>query len=304
MRRVPAASGLILAALATAACQSTDRDAVDKASMKAGEVSVVAREYAFEAPDTIPSGWTTLDFANHGQEPHFMMLTELPDGRTAEDYLREVGAAFDSAWAALQAGASKADAGAMIGRLLPAWYGGARVMGGPGLVSPGASVRTTLDLKPGTYVMECYVKTADGRFHTGLGMLHQLTVTDSASGASPPKGDLALTLANDRLDGPASVTAGQHTVAVHFAEQPAVGLGNDVHVARLDSTTSLDTVTRWMDWMNVDGLRSPAPVPFLGGTHEMPAGDTAYFTLDLSPGRYAWVPEAGDPGRATVFTVH
>lgn len=304
MKNVPVISGCMLTALALGACRA-DRDTAGGAPAAGapGEVSVVGREYAFDAPDTLPSGWTTIAFANQGTEPHFLMLTELPDGRTAADYLRDVGGAFDSGWAALQAGASKADAGATIGRFLPAWYANARVMGGPGLVSPGNSVRTTLRLEPGTYVMECYVKTADGRFHTGLGMLHQLIVTDSENGAAPPDGDLALTVANTRLDGPDTVTAGAHIVAVHFAEQPEVGLGNDVHVAQVASAEGLDSLLPWMDWMNVDGLRTPAPVPFFGGTHEMPAGNTAYFTLDLAPGRYAWVPEGGDPSRAAVFIV-
>ena len=302
-RSVPAVSSLILAAVAMAACQSTDRDAADKVFIKAGEVRVVAREYAFEAPDTLPYGWTTLEFENHGQEPHFMLLSRMPEGRTMEDYARDVGPAFDSAWAALQAGASKADAGGMLGRLLPAWYGGVTFAGGPGLVSPGESVRTTLDLEPGTYVMECYVKTPEGKFHAELGMHRQLVVTDSANGASPPSSDLDLTIANDHLDAPQPVTAGRHVVAVHFAEQPQVGLGNDVHVARLQQDTDVGTVAAWMDWMNVDGLRSPAPVTFLGGAQEMPAGQTAYFVVTLNPGRYAWVPEAGDPARATVFTV-
>lgn len=301
---VPRICNLTLAVLIVA-CQSADRDAADTTASGAGpgDVNVVALDYAFDAPDTLPSGWTTIAFANHGQEPHFMILNRLPEGRTDADYLRDVGPPFDSAWAALQAGASKADAGAMLGRLLPEWYGGVTPAGGPGLVSPGGSVRTTLDLEPGTYVMECYVKTADGRFHVALGMHRQLVVTDSANGTAPPTSDLEVTLTNDSLEQSQPVTAGHHVIAVHFAEQPPVGLGNDVHVARLDQGATLDTVTHWMDWMNVDGLRSPAPVTFLGGAEELPPGKTAYFAVTLAPGTYAWVPEGGDPARARTFIV-
>jgi hypothetical protein len=242
-------------------------------------------------------------FENHGEEPHFMLLSRMPEGRMMEDYARDIAPAFDSAWVALQAGASKADAGGMLGNLLPEWYSGVTFAGGPGLVSPGESVRTTLDLAPGTYVMECYVKTPDGRFHSNLGMHRQLIVTDSANGAEPPTSDLELTLTNDRLEESEVVTAGEHVVAVHFAEQPPVGLGNDVHLARLTPETDMRAVTDWMDWMNVDGLRAPAPVQFLGGAEELPAGKTAYFVVTLTPGRYAWIPEAGNPGRASVFTV-
>lgn len=39
--------------------------------------------------------------------------------------------------------------------------------------------------------------------------------------------------------------------------------------------------------MNVKGLHVPAPAEFLGRVEEMPARDTAYFTVDLTPGRDA-----------------
>ncbi|MGB5304203.1 MAG: hypothetical protein WBP17_13740, partial [Gemmatimonadota bacterium] len=82
------------------------------------------------------------------------------------------------------------------------------------------------------------------------------------------------------------------------------GLGNDVHVVRLDEGTDLDEVIAWMDWMNVDGLRAPSPATFLGGVHEMPAGYTAFFTVDLEPGRYAWIAESGAArGMVEEFTV-
>jgi hypothetical protein len=44
-----------------------------------------------------------------------------------------------------------------------------------------------------------------------------------------------------------------------------------------------------MSW--IDGMVSPAPVEFLGGADQMPAGSTAYFEVDLEPGSYAWISE-------------
>jgi hypothetical protein len=148
-------------------------------------------------------------------------------------------------------------------------------------------------LAPGNYVMECYVKTADGEFHSMLGMAMPLTVTEEDSGGAPPKADLSITLFNHMIEVQGTPVAGQQTVAVNFDEHPEYGLGNDVHVVRLDEETDLDEVIAWMDWMNVDGLRAPSPAAFVGGIHEMPSGYTAFFTVDLEPGRYAWIAESG-----------
>ncbi len=41
--------------------------------------------------------------------------------------------------------------------------------------------------------------------------------------------------------------------------------------------------------LTVEG--NPAPAVFLGGVHEMPAGNTAYFPVSLQPGDYAWISE-------------
>ena len=87
-------------------------------------------------------------------------------------------------------------------------------------------------------------------------------------------------------------------------EHPEFGLGNDVHVVRLEEEADLDEVVEWMDWMNVDGLRAPSPAAFVGGVHEMPAGYKAFFTVDLEPGRYAWIAESGAArGMVEEFTV-
>ena len=298
---------------ALASCQPADQEQTTAEEIEAAEtpapdsyvVDYVARDYAFVGPTEIPSGWVTMRMANEGLEHHFIFLTLLPEGKTIEDYASDVGAAFGGAWEALQAGTvDKAGAGAMIGEALPEWYASAAPMGGPGLVAPGRTAQATMRLTPGNYVMECYVKTADGEFHIMLGMAMPLTVTAEESGGMPPKADFAITLFNPVIDVEGTPQAGRQTVAVNFEEHPEYGLGNDVHVVRLEEGTDLDEVVQWMDWMNVDGLRAPSPAAFVGGIHEMPAGYTAFFTVDLEPGRYAWIAESGAAlGMVKEFTV-
>ena len=304
---------VVLSLPALTACQPADRDQaatddlepVKTADSESYVVDYVARDYAFVGPTEIPSGWVTMRMANEGLEHHFIFLTLLPEGKTIEDYASDVGPAFGEAWEALQAGAvDKAGAGAMIGQALPEWYASAASMGGPGLVAPGRTAQATMHLVPGNYVMECYVKTADGVFHVMLGMAMPLTVTEEKSGGVPPRADYAITLYNSAIDVEGTPRAGRQTIAVNFDDHPAAGLGNDVHVVRLEEGTDLDEVIQWMDWMNVDGLRAPSPAAFVGGVHEMPAGRTAFFTVDLEPGRYAWIAESGaELGMVEEFTI-
>ena len=313
VRRSCFSIGLVLSAAGLAACQPAERGqsaeegtgAISKASQASYVVDVTARDYAFAGPAEIPSGWITFRLHNEGMEHHFLLLSRLPEGRTFADYVAEVTIPFDSVWHELRSGAiDRGEAGAMLGRLLPEWYASVKQMGGPGLVAAGGVAQATVNLEPGDYVMECYVKNAEGEFHATLGMARPLRVTSESSGASEPDADLEITLTNYEMAIEGTPTAGAQTVAVHFQEHPEFGLGNDVHVVRVDDRTDLDEVIDWMDWMNVDGLRAPAPAAFVGGTHEMPVGYTAYFTMGLTPGGYAWISESTAAlGMVREFTV-
>lgn len=285
---------------ALGACQSQDTAERDEASSMdrdstSAAVDVVARDFVFDAPDTIGSGWTTIRFTNSGTQTHFVVLHRLPPDKTLNDWAAAVAAPFDSAWGGLQAGTmTKAEAGKVIASMLPSWYGDVEERGGVGLVAPGHSAQATMNLSPGTYVLECYVKTPkDLQFHVGLGMAHQLTVTASDSNEQPPQADLDITFADGKMDAPSEVSSGRHVVAVHYRWQSEMGMGNDVNVAQLPDGTTAEDLVPWMDWMNVHGLEAPAPATFVGGVQEAPEGSTAYFTVDLTPGRYAWAVENG-----------
>jgi len=256
-------------------------------------VNVIAKDYYFESPDSIASGWTTFNLKNEGTCVHFFYLTFLPDSATFQMYLKDIGGAFAISWDSLQAGMDKASAGAFLGGLLPKWYASAKAMGGAGLISPGKTAQTTIKLEPGNYVMECYMKTKDGKFHSELGMIKPLTVTEKVSKMKEPmNANVDLSLSNYKIETNGKLSAGKNRIAVHFKEHPQYGLGNDVHIVKLNDNTNIDRLTKWMDWMNIDGLRSPAPAEFLGGVHEMPVGFTAYFTVELKPGNYAFISES------------
>ena len=106
-------------------------------------------------------------------------------------------------------------------------------------------------------------------------------VTEDASGAPEPEASIRLSLGAEGFQQEGVVTAGTHTVAVHFAEQPE--RTHDVHVARLGEDGTVEMV--------VDVMQDPTepfPFEFIGGAEQGPEGRTDYFTVTFEPGRYAW----------------
>jgi hypothetical protein len=275
-------------------------------------VEVTARGLTLEAPDSISSGWTTFQLKNESDMIHFAILERMPEGRGIVDQQEIVAPVFQEGMNLLNEG--EVDAAMEAFGKLPAWFGDILFMGGPGLISPGRTAEATLYLEPGMYVLECYVKT-NGVFHSynpspdAYGMVHEIKVTADSSGASAPAPTLDLTISSERgIEVEGDVGPGEHTIAVHFEDQVVYEhfLGHDVHLVRLQDDTDLEVLATWMDWTQPTGLETPAPAEFLGGTHDMPAGETAYFTVDLEPGNYAWIAEVPDPaakGMLVRFTV-
>ena len=187
----------------------------------ANVVDVTAHDYYFDVSDSIPSGWTTFRLKNEGSCDHFFSLTLLPDNIKFERYGTDVGSAFAITWDSLRGGMDKAKAGVMLGSLLPQWYASAKYMGGTGIIEPGKTAQVTQKLLPGNYVMECYMKTKEGKFHNALGMVRPLTVLQKVSDMKEPNdADVELTLSNYKIESKGKLTAGTHRVAVHFKEQP------------------------------------------------------------------------------------
>jgi len=270
---------------------------------EAGVVKVVARGLTFEAPDSIPSGWTTFRFVNEASMVHFAAVERLPPGISVKDQQEQVAPVFQEGLRLLTAG--QVDSAMAAFGTLPDWFGQIVFMGGPGLTAGGHTSETTVYLEPGTYLLECYVKTG-GVFHSynpnppAYGMVHEFTVTDSVTAAAEPIPDVRITLSSEHgIVVSGQPVAGRQTVAVEFEDQKVHEnfVGHDVHLVRLQEGTDPAVLAGWMDWSRPDGLQTPAPAEFLGGVEEMPAGSIGYFTVELTPGEYAWISEVTAPDR-------
>ena len=262
----------------------------NKKAEQTAVIDVIAKDFSFAMPDSIPSGWNTFRFHNQGHSVHFFLFMKYPDSVTYDQYVNEVAKTFDVVFDSLKAGESKADAMNLLVQMLPGWFTEIVAMGGAGIIDMGKSSDVTMNLTPGHYEIECYIKE-QGVFHTALGMTRPFVVTGKPSGQKPPIANVNLTLTNSSIESEGAVQQGLNTFAVHFSEQPVAGLGNDVHIIRLDEGVELDSVVSWLDWTNIPGLQNPAPAHFYGGAQEMPVGATEYFTAELEPGEYAFVAE-------------
>lgn len=281
--------------MALAACGPGDVGQSDAGAEQI--VDVIARGLTLEAPSEIPSGWTTFRFRNESPMVHFAVIEKVPDGQGLESQQQEIAPVFQDGMDLLSAG----DADAALARFgqLPAWFGEIVFVGGPGLTSPGRVSEATVELEPGTYLLECYVKTA-GIFHsynpdpTVVGMVHEFTVRAAASERAEPTATVHLEVSSEAgITMSGSPSTGRQTFAVAFADQIVHEnfVGHDIHLARLHEGVDLDDLEQWMDWRQPAGLQTPSPVEFLGGLNEMPGGGSGYFTVTLEPGLYALVSE-------------
>lgn len=298
----------LVLALAATACAGSGENAQPEGNGSEtgtpGIMDVVARGKTFEAPSQVQSGWTTLRFSNESPYTHFAVVERLPEGQHIASQQAEVAPAFEAGMELL----AKGDVDAALKRFgdLPAWFGQVVYMGGPGLTAAGHISQATINLTPGTYLLECYVKT-DGVFHsynpdsTKYGMVHEFTVVDSGSGAAEPDAAVQLNISSTdgiRIDG--KPVSGPQTFSVHFDDQTVHEnfVGHDVHVVKVSDDLDMNALQAWMDWRSPTGLQTPAPADFVGGLNEMPAGSTGYFTVTLDPGHYALISEVPDPDKS------
>ncbi|WP_417446650.1 hypothetical protein [Kangiella sp.] len=258
-----------------------------------GVIEVTTTDYKISAPSAINKGWTTFRFKNEGKQVHFVAMYRLVDGKNIDDQLAEVAPVFDPLMEGLRNGElTKADIGPFFAENVPEWGLQMTWVGGAALLSPGKSTESSFYIeKPGIYLVECYVKAPNGQWHTLMGMMHQIEVSDDLNDAIEPTSDYQVIVSNSGVEAPSSLPAGEHTIKISMQDNPASFIPYDLNLARLSDDTDLEEVYFWMDWTNVGGLRAPAPVQFIGGLEHMSEGNHGYIKVDLTPGRYLWVSE-------------
>jgi len=245
-------------------------------------IEIITENMDFQMPDTIPSGWNTFRYKNLSPQTHFFLIDKYPEGKTSKDAEELVAPVFESAMKLITKG--ETEKGYAEFANLPEWFNEVVFVGGSGLLSPNQVGETTLNLKPGKYVIECYVKMSNGMFHTSMGMTKDIVVTTTDSGNKALKSDIDITISStDGIVFNDSITSGKHIFSVYYKDQTVHEnfVGHDINLVKLDENANLKDLESWMNWANPKGLIEPAPlyITFLGGVNDLPEGDIGYFSV-------------------------
>ena len=322
---------VMVALLALVACDRQDviapQEAVSEQHAHAGPATISnanvveiitthhGDDYVFQMPETLPAGWTTFELDNHSESTHFAFFAKVPraaitgakdaDQELLDYWIENVTVPFQDLMDGIL---DQRDMDELFGEFagsVAEWFLDEETApvpsGGPGFVAGLESTRTTVFLEEGLYIVECYVKDADGQFHSARGMIHLLEVDGSVTSHTPePRATVDVTVASTGIEAQDRMRPGLHNVRVDFADQAQYGhlLGHDLHLIRLDGA-DVEEVARWMSWMAPSGLESSSrdrgPQTFLGGVQTMLPGGVGYMTVRLEPGEYAWIAEVPHP---------
>ena len=272
MKRLPV-ERLWIALAALTACAGESAPPREPAAAAPAVVSLAATEYAFDAPDTIASGWTTLHLANRGQEIHYGHIVQLEPGRTVEDLVEAYTEAIRTSGPR------------------PKWV---KRFGGPGGVPPGGSSSVTQFLEPGNYVWICPIEDHTGAPHFGKGEVKPFTVfaasADTAARAAAPAADLEIRLLDFSFAVDTPLPAGRHTIRVANA-------GVEPHDLVLMKLAPGKTAEDVGMLLNPEQARRAAPaedppasfedlVTVGGGVAAMAPGMESFFETELTAGEY------------------
>jgi uncharacterized cupredoxin-like copper-binding protein len=236
---------------------------------KANVVTVTTVDYAFQAPDTIAAGRTTLHLVNKGKDFHHIWLIKLEGGHTLPELVE----------------ATKKQGP------MPKW---AVDVGGPNSPMPGGENSATLDLEPGKYVMVCVIPAmADGQPHFMKGMVKEVTVApragvEQAGKTVAPKPDVTMTLDDYSFNTSAPITSATKTIRI----QNAAAQSHEVVIMKLDAG-----VTPEQFLQALEKPQGPPPGKILGGVTGIAKGRTIDLSATFTPGDYTllcFVPDAKD----------
>ena len=243
---------------------SATHDAQPAAARAAHQMTIVARNFAFDAPDTIPAGLTTLTLTNQGTEYHHATLIRLDDGKTIADL-----------------STAMAEHGPP-----PSWI---TFVGGSSAPEPGRESTITTVFEPGNYAIICFIPSSDGVPHFAKGMMKAFTVVpDPSAPTELPEADVIVSLTDYDFTFSTPLTAGQHRILIRN-DGPQI---HELYMAKLEPGKTLGDFLAWSET-----LKGPAPSTTFSGVANLNPGHQNLVTVDVTPGDYVlicFVPDAGD----------
>ena len=232
------------------------------------EVVFEAHEFAYDGPDSIPSGFTTITVQNEGQEEHDVFIVKLNEGTD-----------LSALPAALEKAMMQGDEADFLSMAKP--------MGGTKSTPPGTSTSVTIGLAPGRYALMSSSGNDQGSF-AAQGMVRELTATEENNGASAPHADAVIPMVDFAFAFPGDLKAGTQTWEVK-------NVGQQLHFLALAKLAPGKTVGDLNTWMETGQQGEPPAQLLTAGTNVMAPGVSNYITLNLEPGDYVGVCFVTDP---------
>jgi len=233
------------------------------AGAAANEVTVTATDYALDAPDTMPAGWTTVRLVNDGEQPHAAVLLRLEAGRTVREYIEAYGEAVRTRGPR------------------PAWataHGGAMAI-------PHGEASAIVHMEAGDYAWVCFVPAPDGSAHmVQHGEAHEFVVrpyTGDAPAPSAPEPTATLRMLDYAFELDTTPRAGRQTIRVENA-------GLEQHHVLFFELMPERTMAEFNAWLQT-GMQGEAPASLVAAMAGLSAGAEAYLEVDLTPGEYVLV---------------
>lgn len=227
------------------------------------QMTIVATDYKFDAPDEVPAGMVTIHLVDNGSEIHHVAFIKLNEGKTMADVAQAMKTPGP----------------------MPSW---AVDHGGVNAPHPGGGMATTTQtLEPGNYALICFIPSADGMPHFAKGMVRPLVViAATGADAAAPAADMVMTLNDYTFTLSKPITAGKHTIRI----ENGASQSHEVEFARLAPGKKALDLAEYAEKMS-----GPPPGVPLGGVPAIPKGSSAYVTFEFTPGEYALICFLPDP---------
>ena len=236
------------------------------------EINIIARDFAFDMPAEMPSGWVSLTLSNEGEVNHHGVVMRLVDGTTVEDVL-----------AAMDDPEANQEEFSDLSFFLPD-------------TGPGQSNQATVEMAPGHWVILSFSMDSVSIGATEeptpdflLGSFQEFDVLEAEETAVAPEADMRLTIGAENFDLPAEVEAGLHTIEVVNASGQENG---NLFILKMEGDTTMDDILAMFDALfsgqEMDMQAMPVFEP-VGGLMGYNLGDRYFTTVDLVPGNYTVV---------------
>ena len=269
------AAALLVGMLAACAGDDTAKASADSAAAASAAAvpatpvvyTITAKDFSYDAPDTITGGLVTIRLVNQGPDLHHIQLLKLDDGKTVADLTEGLKHMKPT------------DAP-------PPWV---HDVAGPNTPVPGGESSITEQLEPGNYALVCFIPGADHVPHAMKGMVRALTVLPATGAtAAAPTADVTVTLKDYAWDITPALTAGKHVLRLeNQAEQ-----SHEMVIALLEPGKKAADLAKW-----IENQQGPPPGKPMGGISGMAKGGVVYLPVDLAPGEYGlycFLPDAKD----------